>query len=244
MYFLTILLLGVVSFLKILRAEDSGLSNFQRLPPKLIKDYTYFNVSGCSAFFAQKIELLVDKNGITSNFVLPPNQNHSSSSSCAVDGTSKLSFEWQSLPSPSHFKSVSMSFVFHLSNSDMWTLKAGRITLDGTAYNISLTLPYTPKSYGYKCTKMPAISVNGSTPSTRLLFTGLQVQPFDVVDGRFGDVNDCVGFFTPGIISNLLIVFLLLGIFSYGLSMVMGIQTNDAFDDPKSKMLQIGSTAD
>ncbi|VDL95125.1 unnamed protein product [Schistocephalus solidus] len=70
------------------------------------------------------------------------------------------------------------------------------------------------------------------------------VQPFDVVDGRFGDVNDCVGFFTPGIISNLLIVFLLLGIFSYGLSMVMGIQTNDAFDDPKSKMLQIGSTAD
>ncbi|KAL7062081.1 hypothetical protein AAHC03_0432 [Spirometra sp. Aus1] len=91
---------------------------------------------------------------------------------------------------------------------------------------------------------MDPASAVGSTPPAQIVFTGLQVQPFDAVDGRFGDANDCVGFFTAGIISNLLIVFLLLGIFSYGLSMVMGIQTNDAFDDPKSKMLQIGSTTD
>ncbi|BHF60960.1 V-type proton ATPase subunit [Sparganum proliferum] len=209
-----------------LRTEQLGSTSSQLVLPKSIKDYTYFNVSGCSVFFAQKVELI----------------KYLSNSSCSVNvraTLSPLACRKFPLTNYSHVR-----LMFQLLGNNMWNLKSGVIFLDGAMHNLFLTIPYTPKSYGFKCTKMAPALANGSTPSAQIVFTGLQVQPFDAVDGRFGDANDCVGFFTSGIISNLLIVFLLLGIFSYGLSMVMGIQTNDAFDDPKSKMLQIGSTTD
>ncbi|KAL5112634.1 V-type proton ATPase subunit S1 [Taenia crassiceps] len=102
----------------------------------------------------------------------------------------------------------------------------------------------SPISMGFKCSDMGRIAAINSTPSVEFSFLGLQVQPFGITDGVFTEANDCVGFFTTEIFSNLFVIFLLLSIFTYGLVMMMGVQTNDSFDDPKHKAIQIGGTTD
>lgn len=59
---------------------------------------------------------------------------------------------------------------------------------------------------------------------------------------KFSDnVNDCVGFFSPGIWGALFIVILLISIMGYGLTMMMDIKTMDKFDDPKGKTITINA---
>ena len=57
--------------------------------------------------------------------------------------------------------------------------------------------------------------------------------------GKFGQVNDCQGFFTLGIWSALITLFVLIMVFFFGLCMLMSIDTQDRFDDPKGKIIQV-----
>jgi len=72
-------------------------------------------------------------------------------------------------------------------------------------------------------------------------YCNFQIQPY-AANNTFGPTADCVYFFTPSILSGLLLTVLLLAITSWGIAMIMGIHTMDRFDDPKGKPLFIGST--
>ncbi|KAG5449779.1 V-type proton ATPase subunit S1 [Clonorchis sinensis] len=74
------------------------------------------------------------------------------------------------------------------------------------------------------------------------LLSSCQVQPFGAMGGRFGDATDCIRFFTIPIWSTLLVSFLLLGILTYGLQMLSAIRPNELYDDPKQKMVQLGTS--
>lgn len=52
----------------------------------------------------------------------------------------------------------------------------------------------------------------------------------------------CEGFWTPGILTGLFVVFILLIILMIGLSWIMDIKTYDRFDDPKGKTITINAT--
>lgn len=69
----------------------------------------------------------------------------------------------------------------------------------------------------------------------------LQVQPFDVKNGRFGLPWDCVGFFTAPIWMALFSIIILLIILAYGLWMILSINVMDRFDDSKGKTITINA---
>lgn len=54
-------------------------------------------------------------------------------------------------------------------------------------------------------------------------------------------VVHCNGYWTPGILSGLFVVFLLLIIMAWGLTFIMDINTMDKFDDPKGKTITINA---
>ncbi|KAF7258979.1 hypothetical protein EG68_03876 [Paragonimus skrjabini miyazakii] len=96
----------------------------------------------------------------------------------------------------------------------------------------------------FKCTSPPLVTLVSSTvnpPPLALRFTWLQVQPLGASGGRFSAATDCTGFFTIGIWSTLIVSFLLIGILTYGLQMLMSIKPNELYDDPKVKMVQLGA---
>lgn len=80
-------------------------------------------------------------------------------------------------------------------------------------------------------------------------FTAFQFQPdfepteeVPLEDRKFSDnVSDCVGFFSPGIWGALFIIFMMVGILTYGISMMLDIRTMDKFDDPKGKTIIINA---
>ncbi|VDK22877.1 unnamed protein product [Taenia asiatica] len=125
-----------------------------------------------------------------------------------------------------------------------WSLNTSTVQFNNEVYNLLMKWSHSPISMGFKCSDMGRIAAVNSTPSVEFSFLGLQVQPFGITNGVFTEANDCVGFFTTEIFSNLFVILLLLGIFTYGLVMMMGVQTNDSFDDLKHKMIQIGGTSD
>jgi V-type H+-transporting ATPase S1 subunit len=56
----------------------------------------------------------------------------------------------------------------------------------------------------------------------------------------FGQVNYCQGFFTPAIWMSASASLILIGVLTFALSYLLGINTMDKFDDPKGKPLLIG----
>lgn len=107
---------------------------------------------------------------------------------------------------------------------------------------------YAPTDFSYYCGNL---TLNGKgtaeEPSTYSLhWNSLQFQaPFgSTTDEKFvfGDAWHCVGFFTGGILSGLLIVALLLTITFVGVCWMMDINTMDRFDDPKGKTITINAS--
>lgn len=99
--------------------------------------------------------------------------------------------------------------------------------------------------FSFHCS--PAIEFVLPNRNVVLRWSGLQVQPeFAPVAEQpftsFGDSWDCVGFVSPGIVSGLFVVIMLLFILSIGISWMMDINTMDRFDDPKGKTITISVT--
>lgn len=55
-------------------------------------------------------------------------------------------------------------------------------------------------------------------------------------------IVQCTGYYTPGILSGLFVILLLLIIMIWGLSFIMDIRTMDKFDDPKGKTITINAS--
>jgi V-type H+-transporting ATPase S1 subunit len=51
-----------------------------------------------------------------------------------------------------------------------------------------------------------------------------------------------VGFFSIGILSGIFITILLMGIITWGIVMIMNVNTMDRFDDPKGKQITVTAT--
>ncbi|KAJ2939900.1 hypothetical protein O0L34_g6604 [Tuta absoluta] len=77
-----------------------------------------------------------------------------------------------------------------------------------------------------------------------LTFQNSRMQPFFATNSselKFGEPLNCVGFFTAPIWAGLFVVFLLLSITFFGITMMMDIRTMDRFDDPKGKTITINA---
>lgn len=61
------------------------------------------------------------------------------------------------------------------------------------------------------------------------------------MNGTFGAVDDCVGYFSIASWSVLIIMFLFIAILTYGFMMLANIQPNELYEDPKKKQIQLGS---
>lgn len=107
---------------------------------------------------------------------------------------------------------------------------------------------YSPTDFSYFCgnlTLYGADTAEVPNPYT-LKWNSLQFQaPFGFTSDAkfvFSDPWHCVGFFTGGILSGLLIVALLLSISFVGVCWMMDINTMDRFDDPKGKTITINAS--
>ncbi|KAI5640766.1 vacuolar ATP synthase subunit s1 (ATP6S1) domain-containing protein [Phthorimaea operculella] len=77
-----------------------------------------------------------------------------------------------------------------------------------------------------------------------LTFQNSRIQPYFSTNSsefQFGEPLNCVGFFTAPIWAGLFVVFLLLAITFFGITMMMDIRTMDRFDDPKGKTITINA---
>ncbi|VDL59246.1 unnamed protein product [Hymenolepis diminuta] len=168
--------------------------------------------------------------------------NLSSTAVCGQGGKSSLSFtstlNLQSIPT------VQLTFDFLSNDLKYWTLDKSTAEFGGKMYDLLMKWTNTPTTRGYKCSNMGRVLASNSDPRVEFVFHGLQVQPFGIKNGVFTEADDCVGFMSPEIFSSSFVILLLLGIFAYGFVMLMGIQSNDTFDDPKHKMIQLGGSTE
>lgn len=74
----------------------------------------------------------------------------------------------------------------------------------------------------------------------RLTIKDLQIQPFDFKNDEFHDSFNCSTWFTIGTFAGLIILILFTSILAFGLLYIMTIKTNDRFEDPKGKPLNVG----
>ena len=71
----------------------------------------------------------------------------------------------------------------------------------------------------------------------------VQIQGFGLSNStNFSYASDCAGFFTPGIWMGLVTTLLMLWILTYGLSMILQVNTVDRFDDPKGPSISVPLT--
>jgi len=89
--------------------------------------------------------------------------------------------------------------------------------------------------------KKPKNSETGYFESfNKIVLTDFQIQPF--AGAPFSDSYDCATWFTIATFAGLLVLILFTSILGLGICYIMNIKTNDRFEDPKGKPLQLGNT--
>jgi len=125
------------------------------------------------------------------------------------------------------------------------TAKAEGLNIVG-AKLISGTTMEAPNGQSFSCSRFgkmyPDFNVKSGNWTPVIEISGLQIQAFNVTEGKFGDNWECVGFFTIGIWSGIFITAILISIITWGLCMIMDVKTMDRFDDPKGKPIAFGTT--
>lgn len=129
-----------------------------------------------------------------------------------------------------------LKFVFNSDASTAWQWFLLNIIVNDKTLSAPDTI-WAPMDWSYYCGN---ILFKGEEEYPRIIFGGLQVQPN--VDGEFGQPIDCVPYFSMAIWSGILISALLLFIMAWGITMLMDINNNDRFDDPKGKTITITAT--
>nr|CDS30515.1 ATPase H transporting lysosomal accessory [Hymenolepis microstoma] len=202
------------------------------------ENYIYVNQS-CLAFYAKNIEVIIDENPPKTYSIV---STSSSSAACGAGKRASLSLTF-TLDSKT-IPTVKLNFDFFSTDLGYWTLNKATAEFNDKIHKLLMRLADTPVTMGHKCSNMGHVLAANSDPKVEFVFHGFQVQPFGITDGVFTEAEDCVGFMSSEIFSSLFVIFLLLGIFAYGFLMLMGIQSNDTFDDPKHKMIQLGLSTD
>ncbi|KAM7342256.1 vacuolar H[+] ATPase AC45 accessory subunit [Cochliomyia hominivorax] len=130
------------------------------------------------------------------------------------------------------------------------TLAGGYFFMKNVMYNNIKFLSsdiFAPTDFSYFCGNLTLKNIaETDNKAYTLKWSSLQFQaPFGYTKNEsfvFGDAWHCVGFFTGGILSGLLIVALLLTITFIGVCWMMDINTMDRFDDPKGKTITINAS--
>jgi len=151
--------------------------------------------------------------------------------------------------------SFSLSFRFVLNNARReWFMpnitvtyaynnesKGGRVEATETVMARGVSAPF---KFSYSC-KIPGgfgqrnkSDIDGAS----LVFEGLQTQYSDKAISKFGRPNDCVGFFSIPIWSGIFCSIILVAVLTFGITMIMGINTMDRFDDPKGKSISVNTS--
>lgn len=210
----------------------------------LFDNVTFVNETTCMFFFGRIIVVNVESKG---KIILPPTSSPNGKATCQMD-ESTLNLTYTSVED---IQSLDLSFVLN-KDSRTWQSSdthisvkctgSGKTCVNVPSGRLQLDWLTAPSNMSYKCTNTPVSRIISDAKSNPLgiQFHWLQFQPFDVSDGRFNAAVDCTGLFSIPIWSVLLVSFLLIGILSYGLVMLSAIQPNALYDDPKSKMVQLG----
>ena len=100
-----------------------------------------------------------------------------------------------------------------------------------------------PQDFSYHCSpyiiKYRLNETTNGTVNVTLILDGFQLQPFNVVNGKFSDGWDCVVFFTEGIWMAIISVLVMIIIVLFGLNMIASLKTMDRYDDPKGKTITV-----
>ncbi|XP_013114516.1 V-type proton ATPase subunit S1 [Stomoxys calcitrans] len=172
---------------------------------------------------------VVNSNGPTTTVLTPQSME------VTVTNATALSVKLTSNP-PLTFD-ITLSGGYFFMNNVMWN-----------GINFRSNHVYSPTDFSYFCGNLTLYGVGTAEEMSTytLNWNSFQFQaPFGSTTNDkfvFGDPWHCVGFFTGGILSGLLIVALLLTITFIGVCWMMDINTMDRFDDPKGKTITINAT--
>ncbi|CAF0842113.1 unnamed protein product [Rotaria sordida] len=164
--------------------------------------------------------------------------------STSNDSSVILNLVWTNEQMPSDIVTVSLTTTIF---GRFWRLE--NVTLNQNEYRYFVSGMHspmeTPPTYCYVCTTAEFVRYDSQTRyglynfSNKFYIKDLQFQPFHANGSTFGPPNYCTSFFTRGIWMAITSSLLCLGILLFGIYHLMGIKSNDRFDDPKGKPLII-----
>ncbi|KAI5693786.1 hypothetical protein M8J76_012916 [Diaphorina citri] len=141
---------------------------------------------------------------------------------------------------------INARFRFDKDLTNTWSLKI--VELESTKLNIKATNLTTTSSIsgtmGHAYSTLKEVEFSNDE-NIRLVFpSGFTVQPWipDMLGERFGEVDDTVQYFTPGIWMGIFVMTILAMVFTLGMIMILDIKTMDRFDDAKGKTITINAT--
>ncbi|EEB17209.1 vacuolar ATP synthase subunit S1, putative [Pediculus humanus corporis] len=132
---------------------------------------------------------------------------------------------------------ISVKFDFSSGDNDWWSLDSAEILHSKQTLNPTEEVG-APYDYSYFCNP----SIVFSSKEASLTFDNFQVQPRVGKGNSFGPVMHCIPYFSIAIWSGIVIVAILSIVLAWGIVMIMDINTNDRFDDPKGKTITITAT--
>ncbi|CAH1783266.1 unnamed protein product [Owenia fusiformis] len=197
----------------------------------------------CITVFAKNITISVWTQNpkvvqvLTAN-MLPP----ASVTGTCTDTENKIKLAFNAAPT---FTTLEMEFTFK-GGFNGWTSNmtlnyaGGGFTSDGAKMTDAGKILKAATKFSYHCTNPRGINQTEGTTKADVVFQGLQVEPFMTdKDSKFSYPDDCDGFFSIGIWMGLITSLILISILTFGLAMIMRLDTMDRFDDPKGKTITV-----
>uniref|UniRef100_A0A8C7WTC0 ATPase H+ transporting accessory protein 1a n=1 Tax=Oryzias sinensis TaxID=183150 RepID=A0A8C7WTC0_9TELE len=148
--------------------------------------------------------------------------------------------------------SFAMSQRHYKVSSRRWfTLDFVELEYDGTkaTFNGSREI-YAPAEYSFRCQSVTSdrwpllVPRSAKDPANqwKVSFEDFQIQGFNLSGSEFSYASDCAGFFSAGIWMGLMTSLLMVLVLTYGLHMIMQLNTMDRFDDPKGPAISVPQT--
>ncbi|XP_044534684.1 V-type proton ATPase subunit S1-like [Gracilinanus agilis] len=134
--------------------------------------------------------------------------------------------------------------LYPVSGRSWFTLDRLEIHVNHSAVVFNSSHIAAPSIYSFHCEYVSSerskhsllVSSLGSS-AWHVTFQDFQVQAFNLSGGNFSYASDCASFFSPGIWMGLVSSLILLFVLTYGLHMILHLQTMDRFDDHKGSAL-------
>ncbi|XP_023812794.1 V-type proton ATPase subunit S1 [Oryzias latipes] len=140
---------------------------------------------------------------------------------------------------------------YKVSSRRWFTLDSVELEYDGTkaTFNGSREI-YAPAEYSFRCQSVTSdrwpllVPRSAKDPANqwKVSFEDFQIQGFNLSGSEFSYASDCAGFFSAGIWMGLMTSLLMVLVLTYGLHMIMQLNTMDRFDDPKGPAISVPQT--